>query len=384
MRATDPVELAQALVRCATVTPAAGPALDLLEDVLAGAGFTCNRLPFGEGGPAYADNLYARCGEAPPCLLLAGHVDVVPPGDPARWSVDPFAGVIADGQLWGRGAADMKTGVAAAVSAALRHLDAGGAQAGSIAFLITGDEEGPARNGTDRVLTWLEERGQRFDAAIVGEPTSVRDLGDTIKIGRRGSLNAVVEVRGRQGHTAYPQRADNAAHRLIAGLHALLAQPIDEGGERFQPSNLEVTSIDIGNPAFNVVPGAATARLNVRFNDAQTPATLEAWLRRHLEPHCPAMTLTVDCNALPFLTGPSDLVDLVAASVLEVTGRRPDANTLGGSSDARFIARLAPVVEMGLVGATMHQVDERVSTADILALTSIYEAVLRRFFGQAA
>ena len=379
MDATDPVALTQALVRCPTVTPAAGPALDLLEEVLGGLGFACTRLPFGEGAPAFADNLYARLGDAEPCILLAGHVDVVPPGDPARWSVDPFDGVVTDGQLWGRGAADMKSGVAAAVAAAARHLQGDTPPAGSIAFLITGDEEGPARNGTARVLQWLEERGERFDAAIVGEPTSVERLGDTIKIGRRGSLNARLVVHGRQGHTAYPQRADNAAHRLVAALNSLVAERIDDGTELFQPTQLQIASIDIENPAFNVIPGAATARLNIRFNDRQSAASLEAWLRQRIAAHCPDYTLGIDCNAQAFRTAPTPFVDLVVASVDEVTGLRPEANTTGGSSDARFIAPYGPVVELGLVGTTMHQVDERVRVDDILGLTLIYEAILRRF-----
>ena len=379
MDATDPVALTQALVRCPTVTPTAGSALDLLEEVLAGLGFACTRLPFGAGGPAFADNLYARLGNTGPCLLLAGHVDVVPPGDAARWSVEPFAGVVADGQLWGRGAADMKSGVAAAVAAAARHLRGDTPPGGSIAFLITGDEEGPARNGTSRVLEWLEERGEHFDAAIVGEPTSVEQLGDTIKIGRRGSLNARLVVRGRQGHTAYPQRADNAAHRLVAALNALVAERIDDGTEVFQPTQLQIASIDIDNPAFNVIPGAASARLNIRFNDRQSAASLEAWLHERIAAHCPDYTLEVDCNAQAFRTAPTPFVDLVVAAVEEVTGRQPEANTTGGSSDARFIARYGPVVELGLVGTTMHQVDERVRLDDIEGLTLIYEAVLRRF-----
>lgn len=378
MPLVDPVELTQALVRCPTVTPDAGPALDLVQARLEGLGFSCHRLPFGGDAPDRADNLYARIGGDGPCLLFAGHVDVVPPGDPMRWSGDPFAGTIDDGFLRGRGASDMKSGVAASVAASSRHL-AAGPPAGSIAFLITGDEEGPAVNGTVRVLEWMEASGERFDACVLPEPTAGTRTGDLIKIGRRGSLTARLVVRGRQGHTAYPHRADNAAHRIIAALHALTTEPLDDGTAHFEPSTLQVATVDVGNPAGNVVPGEARAVLNIRFSDRHDPTSLEVWLRQRIAPACPEHTLEIACNALPFLTQPGPFIDLVRDAIAEVIGLPPQTGTGGGTSDARFISRYGPVAELGLVGATMHQVDERVAVADILTLTAMLEAVLRRF-----
>lgn len=379
MDPTDPVALTRALVRCPTVTPDAGPALDLVQEVLGGLGFACHRLPFGAGEAAPADNLYARIGEGRPCLLFAGHVDVVPPGEAAWWSDDPFAGVLRDGRLWGRGAADMKSGVAASLAAAARHLAGGGAPAGSIAFLITGDEEGPARNGTVRVLEWMAERGEAFDGCVVCEPTSVERLGDVMKLGRRGSLNARLTVKGKQGHTAYPQRADNAAHRLVEALQALIAEPIDDGTPWFQPTSLQVASVDVGNPAVNVIPGEARAAINMRFNDGQSRASLEGWLRERIGRHAPNYTLELHGNADAFLTEPNAFTELVADSVEEVVGSRPTGNTTGGTSDARFTVRYGSTVELGLVGTTLHQADEHVTLEDIEGLTRIYEAVLRRF-----
>jgi succinyl-diaminopimelate desuccinylase len=377
--AADPVALTQALVRCPTVTPGAGPALDLLQRCLEPLGFACHRVRFEGDGSYPVDNLFAKLGQGAPHLAFGGHVDVVPPGERGRWTMDPFSGEVRDGRLYGRGAADMKSGVAAFVAAVARVAGRGGLPRGSVSLLVTGDEESAAVNGTVKLLAWAAERGERFDGCLVGEPTSVERLGDTVKIGRRGSLVTDLVVRGRQGHTAYPQRADNAAHRLLAVLERLVAKPLDEGSPWFQPSNLQVTSIDVGNPAGNVIPGEAKARLNIRFNDRHTAASLEQWLRDQIAPLAPDHDLAVACNAEAFVTEPGGLSELLAQAVEAETGRRPAANTLGGTSDARFFRRYCSVVELGLVGTTMHQADEHVAVADVEGLTRIYEAFLRRF-----
>lgn len=374
MAAIDPVELTRALVRCPSVTPDASAALDLVERELDGLGFTCHRLPFGD-----VDNLYARLGTAPPHLAFAGHVDVVPPGDPALWSVDPFGGEVRDGMVWGRGAADMKSGVACFIAAVAAHLAEHGRPTGSISLLITGDEEGAAVDGTARILEWAAARGERFDACVVGEPTSVEALGDTVKIGRRGSADARLVVHGRQGHTAYPQRADNAAHRLVRMLHAMLGAPLDLGSPHFEPSHLQITTIDVGNPAGNVIPARATARLNIRYNDRHDRDSLERWLRARCDEVGGAYELGLVSSGDAFITEPGALSERLAASVAAVTGRRPVLNTTGGTSDARFIRRYCPVVELGLVGTTLHQADERVTIADIRGLTAIYRELLRRW-----
>ena len=300
----------------------------------------------------------------------------MPVGDPARWSVAPFGGELKDGRLYGRGSADMKSGVACFV-AALAELDPW--PGGAVSLLITGDEERESINGTAKLLAWAEARGERFDACLVGEPTCPRDLGDTAKIGRRGSVSCTLTVRGRQGHTAYPQRADNAAHHITAVLGDLIAARLDEGTDWFEPSNLQVTSIDIGNPAANVVPGEATARFNIRFNDRHTRDSLESWLRERIARHAADFTLDVASNAEAFVTQPGRLTEILSASVQAVTGRTPVLNTTGGTSDARFVQRYCPVIEFGLVGTTMHQTDEHIATADISGLTRIYTDFLRRF-----
>ncbi|WP_298426663.1 succinyl-diaminopimelate desuccinylase [Rhodoblastus sp.] len=378
------VALTRDLIRRPSVTPADAGALDVLQSRLQAAGFTTHRLPFSEPGTPDIDNLYARIGDSAPFLLFAGHTDVVPPGDPARWKVDPFAGDIVEGELIGRGAADMKGGIAAFAAAAFAYLEKHGPpQKGSIGFLITGDEEGPAINGTVKMLQWLTGRGERFDHCIVGEPTNAQDLGDMIKIGRRGSLNGRLLVKGRQGHVAYPQRADNPVSHLLALCAALKGEPLDDGTDWFDASNLEITSIDIGNEATNVIPGEARVRFNIRFNDLWTPETLKDHLRRRLEAVRPAenFELSFDpCNAVSFVTKPGPFNELVARSIEAETGRRPDFSTSGGTSDARFIAQYGPVVEFGLVGKTMHQIDERVPVADIDGLTRIYGRILGAYF----
>jgi succinyl-diaminopimelate desuccinylase len=376
----DAVLLTQALVRCPSVTPAAGAALDVAAATLQGMGFACERCVFEAPGTAPVDNLFAKLGTGRPHLTLAGHLDVVPPGDPARWTVDPFGGEIKDGKLWGRGSADMKSGVACLIAAVAHHLERHGPPEGAISFLITGDEEAVAVNGTARLLAWAAERGERFDHCILAEPTSPAVLGDAAKIGRRGSLTGRLTVRGRQGHTAYPDRAVNAAHLMTAMLHAILAEPIDAGTAHFQPTNLQLTTIDIGNPATNVVPGEAVAGFNIRYNDSQNLETLERWLRLRLDRAKAEYTLDLRSSGDAFITEPGWITEILQASVLEVTGRRPELNTSGGTSDARFIKSYCPVIEFGLVGATMHQVDEHVAVADIERLTLVFEALLGRYF----
>ena len=376
----DPVELTAALIRCPTVTPAAAPALDLLQRELEALGFAVERPVFQADGTVAVENLFARLGEAEPHLAFAGHVDVVPPGDRARWTADPFEAQVRDGCLFGRGAADMKSGVAAFVAAVSDHLAQYGRPAGSISLVITGDEEGPSINGTQPLLAWMAERGHRPDACIVGEPTSVEAMGDVMKVGRRGSANGRLVVRGRQGHTAYPQRADNPAHRLVAMLHAILGTPIDQGSPDFQPTNLQVTSIDIGNAARNVIPAEATALFNIRYNDLQNRDRLEAWLHDRCAQVGGDHALELTSSGDAFVTSAGSFVELVAEASASVTGIRPEPSTSGGTSDARFIKDHCPVLELGLVGQTMHQADEHVRVADIVTLTRIYGAVLDRWF----
>lgn len=381
---TDPVALTQALIRCPSVTPQEGGALALLESVLTPAGFRVERPVFSEPGQPDVENLYARTGTGGPVLVFAGHTDVVPPGDAARWTHPPFSGEVRDGRLYGRGAADMKGGVAASVAATLRHLAARGVPArGSIAFLITGDEEGPAVNGTVKLLAWAAARGEHFDTCILGEPTNPSVLGDMIKIGRRGSLTGRLTVSGTQGHVAYPHLAENPIRGLVRLVGALMAEPLDTGTAHFGPSNLEFTSLDVGNPASNVIPGEARGVFNIRFNDLWTPASLEEEIRRRCREaagNAVRFELAFEpTNATAFLTAPGPFVEQVAAAVEAETGRRPALSTTGGTSDARFIKDYCPVVEFGLVGQTMHQVDEHVATADLEALTRIYERVLDAF-----
>lgn len=372
---TDPLPLAQALIRCRSVTPADGGALAVLEAALAPLGFTCHRLRFGE-----VENLYARRGSGEPHLMFAGHTDVVPPGN-APWTADPFGGELRDGLLYGRGATDMKGGIAAFVAAVAELLARRPDLPGSLSLLITGDEEGPAIDGTVKVLHWMAERGEIPDACLVGEPTSKLRLGDTIKIGRRGSMNAAITVHGTQGHSAYPQRADNPVHRLVRVLHALTAEPLDAGTEWFEPSTLQVTSVDVGNPATNVIPAAARARLNIRFNDLHSEASLTARLREVLAREAPRHELAVECSGEAFLTQPGPFVAALQRAVRRVTGEEPNLDTGGGTSDARFVARFCPVAELGAVGATMHQADECTPVAELRALARLYEAVIEEMLG---
>jgi len=386
---TDPVTIARDLVRCRSVTPAEGGALGMIEKLLAGAGFAVQRMTFAEPGTAPVENLYARLGDRPPHLVFAGHTDVVPPGDEARWSHPPFAGEIAGGLLFGRGAVDMKGGIACALAAALDHVAAcNGKPAGSVSFLITGDEEGIAVNGTTKLLQWAADRGERFDHCILGEPSSAAELGDTIKVGRRGSLNGTITVTGRQGHVAYPQLAENPIRALTALMTALMAEPLDHGSAHFDPSNLEFTSVDVGNPVVNLIPGEARARFNIRFNDCHTQASLKSLIETRAQAAIGAQPQwRIDwerSNADVFLAEPGGFLDLVVGAVAEIAGRTPKLSTTGGTSDARFIKNHCLVLELGLVGRTMHQTDECTKVADLALLTAIYRRILERYFNRAS
>jgi succinyl-diaminopimelate desuccinylase len=378
---------AQALIRCPSVTPQEGGALAYMEQVLGDAGFEVHRPVFSQAGTADVENLYARFGVGRPYLLLAGHTDVVPPGDPDRWRHDPFGAIIDNGELYGRGAVDMKGGIACLMAATRDYLNDTPDFSGSIGFLITGDEEGPAVNGTVKLLHWAYERGERFDHCILGEPTNPDRLGDMIKIGRRGSLTGKLVIHGRQGHVAYPYFADNPIPGMLRLLEGLMREPLDKGTPHFDASNLEVTTVDVGNPTANVIPAEARATFNVRFNDRWTPQSLEAELRNRL--HQAAgnevqYTLTFEpTNALAFLTEPDSFVGQVANAVEIETGLRPALSTTGGTSDARFIKNYCPVVEFGLVSQTIHQTDERVVVGDLDRLTAIYGRILRAYFAEA-
>ena len=374
----EPLALAQALIRCASVTPEDAGAQQVLAAALTGIGFEVHALRFGGPPDGPIDNLFATIGSGGPHFAFAGHTDVVPTGDLAGWSVDPFAATVSDGRLIGRGAADMKGAIAAFVAAAGRHVSNGAP--GRLSLIITGDEEGPATFGTAPLLQWLEARDLVPDACLVGEPTSAARLGDMVKVGRRGSLNAWITVPGIQGHVAYPQRAANPITPLVAILAELKARLLDEGNAWFQPSNLEVTDVAVGNPATNVIPAEARARLNIRFNDTHRGADLEAWLRAVVARHAPAADVTVRISGEAFFTEPGALSGIVADSITAVTGLTPELSTSGGTSDARFIRRLCPVVEFGLPGASMHKVDESVALDDLVALADIYFGILQRYF----
>lgn len=378
----DPVHLAQELIRCPSVTPIEGGALNLLQRELEALGFACRRMPFEEIGADRVDNLYARLGTDGPNLCFAGHTDVVPPGDNGAWRVGPFEGEIRNGWLIGRGAVDMKGAIASWV-AAVAAFKAEHLPFGSISLLITGDEEGPGINGTRKMLEALAAEGETIDACITGEPTNPHALGEMMKIGRRGSLNGFLTVQGTQGHTGYPHLADNAAHRIVTMLKALTDWEIDRGSAHFQPSTLAISTIDIGNPATNIIPGKAKACFNIRFNDLHTGKGLEEHIRTILTQAAGPdgrWTLDVKVSGDSFLTPPGALSNLLAEACEAVTGRKPEFSTTGGTSDSRFIKDYCPVVDFGLVGDTMHQIDERVRVEDLTALADIYHRVIRGFF----
>ena len=361
------------------MTPANAGALDVLQSALESLGFVCHRLPFSDEDTPDVDNLYARLGDAAPNFCFAGHTDVVPLGNPESWSVDPFGGEIIDDVLYGRGATDMKSAIGAFVEAASRTISKGNLQ-GSISLLITGDEEGPAVNGTKKVLDWMAANGETIDVCLVGEPTNPLKLGDMIKIGRRGSMTGTLTVTGVQGHTAYPLLADNPLPRLIRMLESISSATLDDGTDHFQPSNLQLTTIDTGNPATNVIPAQASAGFNIRYNDLHTGESLTEWLRDRFDAVGGQYDLDVKISGDAFLTPPGDFSALMTRVVRDVTGNDPELSTSGGTSDARFIKNFCPVAEFGLVGQTMHKVDERIPVADIRALTDIYAAILDGYF----
>jgi succinyl-diaminopimelate desuccinylase len=395
MSSADPIANLQTLIRCPSVTPAEGGALAALEAMLLPLGFKVERMVATEPGMPDIENLYARLGTDAPHLMFAGHTDVVPPGDETSWSRPPFAGEIVGDELFGRGAVDMKGGIACFVAAVARHIEQHGAPKGSISFLITGDEEGPAVNGTEKLLRWAAERGETWDACLVGEPTNPDMLGDMIKIGRRGSVSGKVTVFGIQGHAAYPHLADNPVRGLLPLASALMNPPFDGGTAEFPASNLEVTSIDVGNPATNVIPAKASFAFNIRFNDTWTADTVKAEIVRRLDAAAVGSPLRPDREPTRyeiiwaerpshvFLTRNNALIASLSGAVESVTGKVPKLSTTGGTSDARFIKDYCPVVEFGLVGQTMHMIDERVALADLETLTQIYGTFISRWFDNA-
>jgi len=386
--AKDPVALTQALIRCPSITPQEGGALTLVQNVLAAAGFACHRMTFTDAGTPDVENLYARIGGNGPNLCFAGHTDVVPPGHLDAWTMPPFAAEIRDGILYGRGAVDMKGGVGCFLAATMRYLEkTGGTLPGAISFLITGDEEGPSINGTAKVLQWMRERGERIDACVVGEPSNPQALGDEIKIGRRGSLNGHILVHGKQGHAAYPSKAENPVPKLARIIDRLSAAALDAGTGDFEPSQLVVTVISVPNTATNVIPGRAEAHFNVRYNNAWTRPRLEDHVRQICQAAASELAARIELSFSGtgdvFLTKPGPLVDTMISAVEAATGRRPALTTGGGTSDARFIKDHCPVIEFGLVNTTIHQVDEHVSIADLETLTHIYETFITSYFASA-
>lgn len=390
---TDALSLARDLIRCPSITPADAGALGVLEKALNAAGFTCHRVTFSEPGTADVDNLYARIGNEGPHITFAGHTDVVPPGDESAWSVGAFSGEVKDGFLHGRGAVDMKGGIACSVAAVLEHLAANGGKpradgqesgSGSISFLITGDEEDVSINGTVKLLKWAAERGETFDHCVLGEPSNVETLGDTIKVGRRGSQSGTLLVEGVQGHVAYPHRAANPVPDISRLIVAISDEPLDHGSAQFQASNLEFTSVDVGNKASNVIPGEARAKFNIRYNDNHTQASLRDLVETRLTKACgnriKARIVWEPSNSNVFVTKPGPFTDLAVSAIEEVTGRKPELSTSGGTSDARFISSYCPVIEFGLVGQTMHQVNEHVPVQDLEKLTQVYRGILTRYF----
>ncbi|MEM7025214.1 MAG: succinyl-diaminopimelate desuccinylase [Pseudomonadota bacterium] len=378
MALTDPVALTQALIRCPSITPEDAGALGVLEDALTRLGFRCHRLTFAAPGTAPVSNLYARLGDAQPNLAFAGHTDVVPPGDESAWREPPFEAALQDGLVYGRGAVDMKGAIGCFVAAVARLL-AERQPTGSISCLITGDEEGEAINGTQALLDWLREQGEVLDGCLVGEPTNPHHLGEMIKIGRRGSMTGHLTVLGVQGHVAYPERADNPIPRLLQMLEALLRSPLDRGSPHFPPSQLVVTSVDVGNPTSNVIPAVARATFNIRFNDQHSPDSLEQRVREMLAQVDDRHELDVSCSGDSFVTAPGPLIDMLSSAIETELGCVPEPSTSGGTSDARFIKDMCPVVEFGLVGQTMHQVDECVALPDLEALTRTYYTFFDRY-----
>jgi succinyl-diaminopimelate desuccinylase len=381
----DALSIAQALIRCPSVTPLDAGALGVLETLLKQHGFATHRVTFSEGGTADVDNLYARLGSEAPHITFAGHTDVVPPGDEAAWTHGAFSGEVKDGFLYGRGAVDMKGGIACSVAAVLQYLaDHGGKPKGSISFLITGDEEAASINGTVKLLKWVADRGEKFDHCVLGEPSSQQAIGDCIKIGRRGSQSGTLIVDGVQGHVAYPHRASNPVPDISRLIVAISDEPLDHGSAQFQPSNLEFVSVDVGNGVFNVIPGRARATFNIRYNDLHTQASLrelvETRLAKAAGNRIKARIVWEPSNSNVFLTKPGAFTDLAVSAIENIAGRKPELSTTGGTSDARFISRYCPVIEFGLLGQTGHQIDERASVKDLEMLTKVYRGILDRYF----
>lgn len=386
-------DLLQRLIQCPSVTPAEGGALVLLEKELKTLGFSVDRVTFSDSDTPDVENLYARYGNSNPHLMFAGHTDVVPTGSKEHWRKPPFSGEILDGNIYGRGAVDMKGGIAAFIAAVRTWLKANSGFSGSISLLITGDEEGPAINGTDKLLQWAKAKGETWDGCVVGEPTNPDKMGDVIKIGRRGSISGEITVQGIQGHVAYPHLADNPVRAAADILKGLMAIPLDQGTDHFQPSNLEVTAINTDVRVTNVIPGSVTAMFNIRFNDLWTIDTVKAEVKRRLDEACSEGTVRSGLETpahyeLKWLGRPSDvfrtvddnLIGVVSKAVEDITGRTPQLTTGGGTSDARFIKDYCPVVEFGLVGKTMHQIDECASITDLELLEQVYVKVLDQFF----
>ena len=378
----DPIQFSQELIRCPSVTPTDAGALDVLQAKLEGLGFICHRLPYSENGTPDVDNLYARYGTSSPNFCFAGHTDVVPVGNKDDWSVNPFAAEIKDGQLYGRGTSDMKCAIACFAAAASRLIERTEDNIdGSISFLITGDEEGPAINGTKKVLNWLKAQNETIDQCLVGEPTSVDRVGDMAKIGRRGSMNATITVYGTQGHVAYPHLADNPVPHLLKFLIGVDNAILDSGSDFFQPSNLEITNIDIGNETTNIIPAKAKGQINIRFNDLHTGSSLSDFLQKHRQRITTKSDMKISISGESFLTPPGQLSRLITDAIKDITGIDTDLSTTGGTSDARFIKDICPVAELGLQNKTAHKIDECVSVKDVGVLADIYERVLSGYFG---
>ena len=382
----NPVTFLQSLIRCASITPHEGGALDYLEQLFTKSGFTCHRLKFSDKNTPDVDNLFARFGTSAPHLCFAGHTDVVPPGDEQIWKHPPFSATIDDSKIYGRGACDMKGAVAAFAAAALDYVAAHKSKPGSISFLITGDEEGPAVNGTVKVLKWMKEHGHTPDHCIVGEPTCPDILGDTIKIGRRGSLSFVVDVQGKQGHVAYPLKADNPVPKLARFVDRISQIEIDGGNAHFDTSTLAITSFDVGNPATNVIPARATAKFNIRYNTLHTPVRLNALINLHADAVKAELggiwNVIAYEGADVFMTEPGPFVKLVQDAVHAETGITPKLSTSGGTSDARFVKDYCPVLELGPLNTSMHQTDEHIGVEELKAMTRIYRRVIESYFSQ--
>jgi len=378
----NPVELTSELIRCESITPKSDGSIDLIISYLEPLGFTCTKIDFGEGNEK-VENLYAKFGNLEPNICFGGHVDVVPTGDIENWSINPFGGDIKEGKIWGRGAADMKSGIASFIAAVSEFLKINKDlnNYGSISLIITSDEEGKAINGTKKVVDWLLNKGESISGCIVGEPTNVNDVGDTVKIGRRGSYTGSIIVRGIQGHVGYPHLAENPINSLLKMFEPLLKVYLDDGTKEFQPSSVMITSIDVNNDASNVIPGEVKARFNIRFNTLHSIDSLTDMLKKQFDAITTKYEFEYFCNAEPFLTSDELLKSTLQTAIQEVVKLNPKNSTSGGTSDARFITKICPVIEFGLVGKTMHKVDENVEVSDILKLTNIYNTFLYNYFG---